>query len=34
MHRMRRMLHDYCHILCYDGLKAQELNKYTMVKRT
>ena len=29
---MCRMLHDYCHILCYDSSKAQELNKYTMVK--
>ena len=27
--RICSMLHDYCHILCYDGSKAQELNKYT-----
>ena len=26
---MCRMLHDSCHILCYDGSKAQELNEYT-----
>ena len=28
---MCRMLHDYCHILCYDGSIAQKLNKYIYI---